>query len=263
MNEKYRPFLTKMSKQELVGCIVPLRQNNFKSKPAYEFYIQNEDKIGNLDKTKKYGIQELRKMLKTEYIKPNREEIFTKLTALNNTQPLPNKNKGHRGQILEQQLGLKNCSDLTDFSDGELKTVTIGQTNAITSLGHLLDEIIESKVDFLNSKLYEKIKYVVWSIYDKKGELIKNTMVSSCENTELQEKLIQDYNFIADEIRKRYKNRTKLSTINGPNDVLQIRTKASKVQGFYIPLIYKGFELNNKYMAFYYKANYIKNLVGN
>lgn len=69
MNEKYRPFLTKMSKQELIGCIVPLQKNNFKSKLAYEFYIQNEDKIGNLDKTKKYTIKELRKIMSPPKIK--------------------------------------------------------------------------------------------------------------------------------------------------------------------------------------------------
>lgn len=42
---------------------VPLQKTNFKSNLAYEFYIQNKDKIGNLDKTIKYGIQELRKIM--------------------------------------------------------------------------------------------------------------------------------------------------------------------------------------------------------
>jgi len=28
-------------------------------------------------------------------------------------------------------------------------------------------------------------------------------------------------------------------------------------------LVYKGFKLKDKYMAFYYKANYIKNLISN
>jgi len=261
--EKYGPRLLMMPKEALIACSLS-DPPKFASKQAESFYYTHIAVLKNIaNPGLKYGINEFREMLKPAYIKPGREEIFKKLDTLKNKQPLPGKNKGYRGQILEKNLGLKNCSDLTDFVDGELKTVTIGQSNAITSLGNNLDEIIESKVDFKNSQLYEKIKHIVWSIYDKKGELIKNTMVSSCENAELHEKLIQDYDFIADEIRKRYKNRTELGTINGPNDILQIRTKASKVQGSYIPLVYKGFKLKDKYMAFYYKANYIKNLVGN
>jgi DNA mismatch repair protein MutH len=262
--EKYKPYLRKMSREELITCSLS-NSPKFASKQAESFYYTHIDVLKNLTNPYilPYKIADLRKLLKPRYIKPNKDDIFKKLTTLKDKQPLPGKNKGYRGQILEKTLGLKNCSDLTDFVDGELKTVTIGQSNAITSVGHLLDEIIEAKVDFENSKLYEKIKNIVWAIYDKKGELIKNTMVSSCENTELQEKLIQDYNFIADEIRTRYKNRTELGTINGPNDILQIRTKASKVRGSYIPLVYKGFKLKDKYMAFYYKANYIKNLIGN
>ena len=244
MNEEYRPYLRKMSKEALITCSLS-DPPKFASRQAESFYYTNIGVLKNIAiPGLKYGINEFREMLKPIYIKPGREEIFKKLANLKNKQPLPGKNKGYRGQILEKNLGLKNCSDLTDFVDGELKTVTIGQSNAITSLGHVLAEIIESKVDFKNSKLYEKIKHIVWSIYDKKGELIKNTMVSSCENAELHEKIKQDYYFIADEIRKRYKNRTELDTINGPNNILQIRTRASKVRGSYIPLVYKGFKLN-------------------
>ena len=156
--EKYRPYLRKMSKEELIACSLS-NSPKFASKQAESFYYTHVDVLKNLiNPVLKYRIADLRKLLKPSYIKPNKDDIFKKLTTLKDKQPLPGKNKGYRGQILEKNLGLKNCSDLTDFVDGELKTVTIGQSNAITSVGHLLDEIIETKVDFENSKLYEKIK---------------------------------------------------------------------------------------------------------
>ena len=262
MTSNYKTLLRKVPREKLIGCAIVHDRLRFKSSEAYHFYLGNQDKLGTLGNVKeKYGIDDLRKILIANYVKPDRNEVFTRLTTNNKTQPLPGKNKGHRGQVLEQQLGLRNCSDLTDFKDGELKTVTIGQTNAISSLGHMLEEIIDEKVSFENSKLYEKSKHIIWSIYDKKGNLIKNAMVSSCENVALHNKTKEDYNFIADEIRRRYRNGIELTTINGPNDILQIRTKASKVNGSYIPLIHKGVVLKDKYMAFYYKADYVKNLL--
>jgi len=46
-----------------------------------------------------------------------------------------------------------------------------------------------------------------------------------------------------------FKDKDELHTINGPNKLLQIRTKASKVKGSYTPLIFRGHQLKNKYMA--------------
>jgi hypothetical protein len=43
---------------------------------------------------------------------------------------------------------------------------------------------------------------------------------------------------------------------------LQIRTKASKNKnGFYQPLLYKGHQLKDKYMAFYLRANFGKSII--
>ena len=59
------------------------------------------------------------------------------------------------------------------------------------------------------------------------------------------------------------RNGTELFTINGPNKLLQIRTKASKnpKTGLYAPLMFKGKMLKNKNMAFYMCANFGKSLL--
>ena len=48
----------------------------------------------------------------------------------------PKKNKGSRGQLIELALGIPNSSKLTDLVDGELKTFTVGESIAVTSLKH-------------------------------------------------------------------------------------------------------------------------------
>ena len=45
--------------------------------------------------------------------------------------PKPRKNKGVRGQLLELALGIPNSSKLTDVVDGELKSVTKGESVAV------------------------------------------------------------------------------------------------------------------------------------
>lgn len=260
--EKYREYLKKMEREDLIDCSIneiALIRYDFASNAAFTFYMNNFNKLGMLKKNKNYKIDELREKLKIKYSKPTKDYVYSKILEMNPEQPLPNKNKGYRGQYVEKKVGLQNCSDLADFKGGgDLKTVTLGQTNAITQLLHMLPEIIELDIDFEKSKLYEKIKDVVWVIYDKRGVLIKRTNVSLCENIELQNKLIQDFNYIKHEIRRRYNKKEELSTINGPNNIIQIRTKAGSPP--YTAMKYKGFQLYNKYMAFYYKANYVKEL---
>ena len=36
-----------------------------------------------------------------------------------------NNNKGKIGMLIERMIGLCNCSDPLDFSDGELKTISV------------------------------------------------------------------------------------------------------------------------------------------
>jgi hypothetical protein len=57
-------------------------------------------------------------------------------------------------------------------------------------------------------------------------------------------------------------NNKELSTITGPNKLLQIRTKASKTkQGYYVPLCYNGKKLKDKNMAFYLCTQFGKTIV--
>ena len=67
-----------------------------------------------------------------------RAEVCAGLTRLEK----PGKNKGERGQAVEKLLGLENGNDLTDVSDGDLKTTTLGQTIFITQLLDLRNTIL-------------------------------------------------------------------------------------------------------------------------
>ena len=76
------------------------------------------------------------------------QEVLSRLSSVNwDVLPVPGKNKGARGQLLELALGIPNSSALTDLIDGELKTYTIGQTICVTQLKHCLDENL--KVTFI------------------------------------------------------------------------------------------------------------------
>ena len=173
----------------------------------------------------------------------------------------PGKNKGERGQKVENLLGLENTNALTDVSDGDLKTTTLGQTIFISSLGHCLPEIIEQGVEFDVSKVGRKIGNCLYVAYDKEGNLLGNEKHSKESHPEHHKKLTEDFQHISGEIKKIYSEKGTLSTINGPNKLLQIRTKASKnSKGKYPPLVYKNHQLKNKYMAFYLLSSFSKEL---
>jgi len=173
----------------------------------------------------------------------------------------PGTNKGARGQLLELALGVPNSSNLTDLSDGEIKTFTVGESIAVTALNHCLQEIIEDKVSFNDSKVGEKMKQTIYVGFtrsnDYKGTEILNQETHQAHYKELEE----DYNFICDTIRKAFDQGEKLSTTTGPNKVLQIRTKASKTNGKYTPLTFAGHQLKDKGMAFYVTGRFGKEIV--
>ena len=90
---------------------------------------------------------------------------------------------------------------------------------------------------------------------------MKSLVSNSQTHRELHYKLSEDYNYICEEIRRRYDNNEELSTINGKHKLLQIRTKASKTKlGDYVPLEYNGKRLKDKAMAFYLKTTFEKQL---
>ena len=180
-------------------------------------------------------------------------EAETKLNSIDKNQaPIPGRNKGGRGLWVEEQLGMKQSSQLNDFEDGELKAFKEGQTIAVTMVQHCLDEIFDRSVSYSESNVGKKLYNVLFVKFAKTGEFVKSLVTNSQIHRELHYKLSEDYNYICAEIRRRYDNNEELTTINGKHKLLQIRTKASKTKlGNYVPLEYNGKRLKDKAMAFY------------
>jgi len=163
----------------------------------------------------------------------------------------PGKNKGSRGQLLEIALGVPNSSDLKDLEDGEIKTFTVGQTIAATQLKHCLSEIIEDSVSFDDSKVGQKLKQTLYVAFTRNNDYVGCEILNEETHPEHYQELAEDYNHICDTIRAKFNAGEQLSTITGPNGLLQIRTKASKTNGAYVPLTFAGCTLKDKGMAFY------------
>lgn len=176
--------------------------------------------------------------------------------------PKPGKNKGSRGQLIENALGISNSSDLTDLIDGELKTFTQGESIAVTQLKHCLHEIITEEVGFYDSKVGKKLAQTIYVGFTRSNDYIGTATVSfdSCPTHFVH--LAEDYEYICNEIRNRYNSSQDLSTITGPNKLLQIRTKASKNKwGHYTPLVYNDKVMKDKNMAFYLCTQFGKTIV--
>ena len=181
------------------------------------------------------------------------EEAELKLNSIDkNNAPIPGRNKGGRGLWVEDQLGMVQSSKLNDFDNGELKAFKEGQTIAVTMLQHCLSEIFDKKVSYSQSNVGKKLKNVLFVKFAKTGEFIKSLVTNADNNRQLYYDLSVDYNYICDEIRRRFYSNRELNTITGPNKLLQIRTKANKNKlGKYVPLEYNGKRLKDKAMAFY------------
>ncbi len=174
----------------------------------------------------------------------------------------PGKNKGERGQLLEQALGIPNGSDLNDLIDGELKSFTIGESIAITQLNHCLSEIIDKSVEFEDSKVFRKLKQTIYVGFTRDNQFVKSKTVNEQNSPEHYQELAEDYGYISAKIKEAYVKGLTLHTTTGPNKLLQIRTKGSKSStGNYTPLCYNGVELKDKYMAFYLLANFGKKVI--
>ena len=180
-------------------------------------------------------------------------EAETKLNSIDkDNAPIPGRNKGGRGLWVEEQLGMKQSSQLNDFEDGELKAFKQGQTIAVTMVQHCLNEILESKLSYSKSKVGRKLYNVLFVKFAKTGEYVKSLTFNSTSHEELFNKLAEDYEHICKEVCNRYVNNKELNTINGLHGLLQIRTKANKnSKGNYVPLVYNSQQLKDKAMAFY------------
>ena len=192
-------------------------------------------------------------------------EAESKLNSIDKNQaPIPGRNKGGRGLWVEEQLGMKQSSQLNDFDDGELKAFKEGQTIAVTMVQHCLNEILDRGVSYSESNVGKKLNNVLFVKFAKTGEFVKSLVTNSQIHRELHYKLSEDYNYICAEIRRRYDNNEELTTINGKHKLLQIRTKASKTRlGNYVPLEYNGKRLKDKAMAFYLTRTFEKELFDN
>ncbi len=179
-------------------------------------------------------------------------EVHGKLTTFNFTNVAkPGRNKGERGQLIEVALGIPNTSNLTDLVDGELKTFTQGESIAVTQLKHCLSEIIEDGVNFADSKVGEKLNQTIYVGFTRTNQYLGSVVLNAKSDPVHYQQLEQDYNFICDAIRHAFAAGEQLKTITGPNKLLQIRTKASKTNGSYVPLTFAGCTLKDKGMAFY------------
>jgi len=174
----------------------------------------------------------------------------------------PAKNKGARGQLIELALGIPNSSKLTDLVDGELKTFTVGESIAVTQLNHCLAEIIEDSVSFADSKVGAKLKQTIYVGFTRTNEYVGTEVLNEETHAEHYQQLSEDYDYICTAIRAAFESGSELSTVTGPNGLLQIRTKASKSKtGNYTPLMFTGQQLKNKGMAFYLCGQFGKTFV--
>jgi len=172
----------------------------------------------------------------------------------------PGNNKGMRGQLIETALGIPNSSNLKDLEDGELKTFTVGQSIAVTQLKHCLSEILEEVVTFSESKVGEKLSQTIYVGFTRANDYVGTEVLNSETHPEHYKELAEDYDFICNTIRTLFSAGKELGTITGPNKLLQIRTKASKTNGQYVPLTFSGVTLKNKGMAFYLCGKFGKEL---
>jgi hypothetical protein len=175
--------------------------------------------------------------------------------------PKPGKNKGSRGQLLETALGIPNSSNLKDLVDGELKTFTVGESIAVTQLKHCLSEIIEDGVTFADSKVGEKLSQTIYVGFTRANDYVGTAVLNPETHPEHYQELAEDYQFICNTIRTLFDAGSELNTVTGPNKLLQIRTKDSKIKGKYHPIKFAGVTLKDKGMAFYLCGKFGKEVV--
>ena len=102
-------------------------------------------------------------------------EAEVKLNSINKDfAPIPGRNKGGRGLWVEEQLGMKQSSQLNDFDDGELKAFKEGQTIAVTMVQHCLNEIFDRGVSYSQSNVGKKLNNVLFVSLQKQVNLLNH-----------------------------------------------------------------------------------------
>ena len=131
----------------------------------------------------------------------------------------PGRNKGDRGRLLEEALGMATGADLNDMIDGELKSFTIGESIAVTMLRHCLPDIIDIKADFSQSKVYAKLKQTIFVGFDRQGIYQISRTINETNSPEHFLMLEEDYNYVASTISLNFIK--KQENIISPSEVAQ------------------------------------------
>ncbi len=181
-------------------------------------------------------------------------------------------NKGRTGQLLELTIGLQLSNTTLDFEDGELKTNKCDSTGKpletmfITQISSIIDEILAGK-DFYQSKLYKKLKHLLYVPISKDGPQSEWMYLSPIEvdlsvpkYETLAKQLELDYYSISEQFNQmlQVSPSSTLHTANG--SFIQVRTKDSKPYRPIYSDIYNR-NISDKNRAFYLKKEFMKYIV--
>ena len=137
------------------------------------------------------------------------KQILTKMNRVKLTGlKKKSRNKGFKGMKLEKKLGIPCSNQLTDMTDGELKSFTVGQSIKITSLGHCLSEII-NKTRFKDCKLGTKTDQILFVGFNKDGDYMGHTLLNQSVKPNIYRKVLK----IIITFAKKLLNATKKGTI--------------------------------------------------
>lgn len=178
-------------------------------------------------------------------------------------------NKGSAGLLLERIIGLEANASLKDLEDGEIKTFKVvgnipAETIAISMVQHQLNEIANN-IEWELSILFNKISSIIFVAVHKDTDdwyYSAPITISNDTNTDLYNRLKEDYNYVCERIRNNIRTNTYLSTYTGPNNFLQIRTKGNKKKdGSYSSNHFGGVNISKAApYAFYFTKNFVKEI---
>lgn len=209
----------------------------------------------------KYQIDKLANIPFKEYLDPSIfQDTMLKL------------NKGRTGQLLELTIGLHLSNTTLDFEDGELKTNKCDksgnplETMFITQTASIMDDLL-SKKNFYDTKLYEKLKHLLYVPISKEGSQSEWMFLPCIEvdltkslYSDLRTQLELDYYTICEQCNNMLQTspRAMLHTANGK--FIQIRTKDSKPYHPIYSEIYQRI-ISDKNRAFYFKKDFMKYII--
>lgn len=182
-------------------------------------------------------------------------------------------NKGKTGQILELAIGLQLSNTTLDFEDGELKTNKCNKTGKpletmfITQISSIIDELLNAKLPFQESKLYKKIQRLLYVPINKDGKPYEwmflhpiQIDLSLPKYQELFKQLRTDYCDICNKLNDQLclSDIATLHTVSGK--FIQIRTKDSIP---YHPIFSTTYNriVSDKNRAFYFKKEFMEYII--